>query len=81
MSKTRILIITEVFYPEEFLINDLAFSLIEKGFAVSVLTLNPSYPSGKIYGGFENKFYWKDTYKGIDILLAFLSHNFLFINF
>jgi glycosyltransferase involved in cell wall biosynthesis len=67
MSKTKILIITEVFYPEEFLINDLALSLSEKGLTVSVLTLNPSYPSGKIHDGFKNKLFWKDSYKGIDI--------------
>ena len=67
MIKPKILIVTEVFYPEEFLINDLALSLQEKGLEVSVLTLNPSYPSGKVFKGFKNWLFWKDNYKGITI--------------
>jgi glycosyltransferase involved in cell wall biosynthesis len=67
MSKPKILIITEVFYPEEFLINELALSLNEKNFECTVLTLSPSYPSGKVFKGFKNKFIYKDSYKRINI--------------
>ena len=58
MSK-KILIVTECFYPEEFKINDVALSWKDKGFDVDVLTLSPSYPLGKIYPGYKNKFYSK----------------------
>ena len=37
MERNRILIIGEVFYPEEFLINDLALAWKENGFHVDVL--------------------------------------------
>jgi len=67
MDKPKILIVTEVFYPEEFLINDLALSLYEKDFEVSVLTLSPSYPSGKVFKGYKNRLFYKDSYKGINI--------------
>ena len=67
MDKPKILIVTEVFYPEEFLINDLALSLQEKDFEVSVLTLSPSYPAGKVFKGYKNRLFSKDSYKGINI--------------
>ncbi len=56
-SKKKVLIISEVFAPEDFLINDLAFSWREQGLLVSVLTRNPSYPEGKIYPGYRNRIF------------------------
>ena len=44
----KILIISQYFWPEEFRVNDLALSLIEKGHEVSVLTGLPNYPEGRI---------------------------------
>ena len=67
MQKNKILIVSECFYPEEFKINDLALYWISQGFSVDVLTLNPSYPKGKIYHGYKNSFFSKDEYKGINI--------------
>jgi len=49
----KILIITQYFYPENFRINDLSFSLQKKGHDVSVLTAKPNYPKGKIYTGYS----------------------------
>ncbi len=63
----KILIIGEVFYPEEFKINEVAINWKEKGYEVSVLTMQPTYPEGVIYEGYENSFYSKNNYKGIDI--------------
>ncbi len=67
MAQLRILIIGEVFHPEEFLINDLALEWKKKGFRVDVLTRVPSYPQDKIYPGFKNKIYQKNTFEGITI--------------
>ena len=61
MTKKRILIVTEYFYPEEFKINDIALSWKEKGYEVDVLTTVPSYPESQIYKGYENKIYQKDS--------------------
>jgi glycosyltransferase involved in cell wall biosynthesis len=63
----KLLIISEVFYPEEFLINDLAENWQKNGIEVHVLTRNPSYPIGKIYSGYKNKLFQNETYKGIYI--------------
>ncbi|TDQ24093.1 glycosyltransferase family 4 protein [Tenacibaculum caenipelagi] len=63
----RILIVTQYFWPEEFRINDLAISLVERGYDVTVLTGNPNYPKGKFVEGYG--FRWsKEIYKGINIL-------------
>lgn len=60
-----VLIITEVFNPEEFLINDIAQKWVEEGKQVSVLTRNPAYPYGKIYSGHKNSFYSKRVENGM----------------
>ena len=60
----KALVITEVFYPEDFIINDLVDNWIEKGYDLEVLTRNPSYPYGKVLEGYKNKLYSKSNYKG-----------------
>jgi len=66
MSK-QILIVSEYFYPEEFKINEVALAWKDKGYHIDVLTQNPTYPTGKIFDGYENKWYTKDVYQGINI--------------
>ncbi len=63
----KILIVTECFYPEEFKINDIAFSWKEKGYDVDVLTLVPTYPFGRVFKGYKNRLLSRDTYKGVNI--------------
>ncbi len=60
MKKERLLVVTEVFHPEDFLINDLVAEWCKRGFAVEVLTRNPSYPFGRVYQGYKNRLYQKD---------------------
>ncbi|MEA2072430.1 MAG: glycosyltransferase family 4 protein [Campylobacterota bacterium] len=65
--KKKILIVTEYFYPEEFKINEIALAWKEKGYEVDVLTNFPTYPAGKIFDGYENRWYQKDDYNGINV--------------
>jgi len=67
MKKPRILIVTEVFYPEEFNINDIALSWKDKGYNVDVLTMTPTYPESVVFNGYKNKFFSRDLYQGINI--------------
>ena len=67
MKKKKILIVTEYFYPEEFKVNDIALDWVKKGYDVDVLTAVPSYPLGMIFDGYENGFYQKEEYSGINI--------------
>jgi glycosyltransferase involved in cell wall biosynthesis len=66
-SNKKILIVTECFFPEEFKINDIALSWREKGYDIDVLTLIPSYPFGKVFKGYRNRFFSKDVYKDVNI--------------
>lgn len=52
--KRSVLIITERYYPEKFLINDLVLDLVEKGILVSILTQVPSYPHDTLFPGYPN---------------------------
>ena len=53
----KILILVERFFPEDFLVNDLAAEWKRQGNEVEVLTQVPSYPFDKIYDGYKNKMY------------------------
>ena len=66
-KNNSVLIITERFYPEEFGINDLAQAWQAKGYEVAVLTQAPSYPFDRVYEGYENKLFQRETWKGIKI--------------
>jgi glycosyltransferase involved in cell wall biosynthesis len=66
-KEKKLLVITEVFAPEEFLINDLVFSWQQKGYSVSVLTRNPSYPGGKIFPGYRNRLFHHEVINGVSV--------------
>ena len=51
----KILIISQYFYPENFRINDLVFSLKKKRYNIEVLTGKPNYPKGSYFKGYS----WK----------------------
>lgn len=49
----RILLVTQYYWPENFLVNSLVEILIERGIEVTVLTGKPNYPDGKIFKGYK----------------------------
>ena len=64
----RILIVSQYFWPESFLVNDLAVGLCEKAHQVTVLTGIPNYPEGSFfpgYGFFKNR---HQDYKGVNVI-------------
>lgn len=63
----RILIVSEVFWPEDFIINDLAQEWVAMGHTVEVLTQYPSYPQGICYEGYKNKGNTVEEWNGIKI--------------
>lgn len=50
----KILVLTERFYPEPFLINDLVKEWSRKDVEITVLTQAPSYPGDAMYQGYNN---------------------------
>lgn len=65
--KNKALVIGEVFYPEDFLINDLVREWEKDGYDFEVLTRAPSYPFGKVYQGYKNKIYQTTYFNTIKI--------------
>ena len=49
----KILVISQYFYPENFRINDLVFSLKKRGHEIEVLTGKPNYPKGDYFKGYS----------------------------
>lgn len=66
-EKKHILIVSQIFYPDEFRINDIALELKKRGFKVSVVTGYPNYPEGKIPKEYKSHKITKETYEGIEI--------------
>ncbi len=70
-DKLKVLILTERFYPEEFIINDLAAGWAAGELKVDVLTQAPSYPFGKLFEGYCNSPLAAETWKNINITRFF----------
>jgi glycosyltransferase involved in cell wall biosynthesis len=49
----KILIITQYYYPENFIINDIVKNFKHEGYDVEVLTAIPNYPSGNFFSGYN----------------------------
>ena len=67
-KKKHILVISQVFYPEQFRINDMCCEWIKRGYRVTVLTGIPNYPQGKFYDGYGYRKKHRETWNGIDII-------------
>ncbi|NOT13881.1 MAG: glycosyltransferase family 4 protein [Methylococcaceae bacterium] len=49
----NVLVLTQYFWPENFRINAIVQTLVEKGIGIEVLTGKPNYPEGSIYPGYQ----------------------------
>jgi glycosyltransferase involved in cell wall biosynthesis len=67
----NLLIVAERFFPEEFIINDLARQMSSDGYRITILTQAPSYPSGRISSGYRNCLFRKDRWGSIRVLRFF----------
>ena len=63
----RALFITQYFYPENFRINDLVFSLQKRGHQIEVLTGKPNYPKGNYFKGYSWKGPKQEEIEGIKV--------------
>lgn len=71
MSKKKVLLVSQNFYPEFFKSNDIAFELVKKGFEVDVLTGIPNYPQGEYYKGYGLFKKRIETVNGVKIYRVF----------
>ena len=63
----KILIASQYYWPENFRINDIAKTLLEKGIEVEVLTGKPNYPRGEMFSGYRAWGCQRETHQGINI--------------
>lgn len=64
----RILIVSHVFWPENFRLNDLAAELAARGHDVTVLTGIPNYPEGRVFPEFERDPKQFTNFKGVAVV-------------
>ena len=65
----KILLIKQLFNPEPTAKSlDFVKELISRGHEVEVLTGFPSYPLGKIYDGYKQKLYKRETIEGVNLI-------------
>ncbi len=69
----RILVFSEVFWPEDFMINDLVREWVRLGHEVEVITQYPSYPQSYVFDGYVNKGVSTEDWDGVK------SHRFPFV--
>ena len=67
-SGSRILVVTQYFWPESFRINDVALGLAARGHKITVLTGQPNYPAGKYFPGYGGFRHARENFQGIDII-------------
>ena len=58
----NILIVSQYFWPEPFIINDLVINLQRLGHNITIFTGKPNYPNGEIYQGYNSFGYQQETY-------------------
>ena len=64
----NILIFSQYYYPEQFLINEIAPELVKRGHRVTVVTGLPNYPSGVIEKEYRKKEKRTETVDGVNIV-------------
>ena len=73
MTKKRVLLVAQNFYPETFKSNDIAFEMTKRGYDVSVLTAIPNYPEGVFYDGYGIFKRRVETVDGVKVYRALLT--------
>lgn len=68
----KILVISQYYYPEQFKINDICESLVEKGHSVTVITGLPNYPSGVIFDDYMSGKNKSEIINGVKVERCFL---------
>lgn len=65
----KILVLSQYFWPESFIINDIVRTLDEQGHEVVVATGKPNYPDGKVFDGYRATGTQRERYLGrIEVL-------------
>ncbi len=64
----KVLVVSQYFWPENFIINNLLQILRGQGLEITVMTGKPNYPDGKIYEGYNAGGFQREDHEGVTIL-------------
>lgn len=64
----KVLIVTQYFWPESFIINQLATTMARLGHELVVLTGKPNYPDGKVYQGYQEQGIQYETMDEVEVI-------------
>ena len=64
----NILMFSQYFFPERFLINDISKELVERGNKVTVVTGVPNYPSGIVEEEYKNNRIPEEIINGVRVI-------------
>ena len=67
---SRILVVTQHFWPENFRVNDIVEGFVADGIAVDVLCGLPNYPKGEWFAGYSANGPFYEEYKGAHVYRA-----------
>lgn len=70
MSKPKVLVVGQHFWPEGFRINDICEYFVEQGVDVEVLCGLPNYPRGEFYPGYSFRGPYREDHSGIKVFRA-----------
>ena len=65
----RLLLVTQYFWPEQFILNDLVRCIARKGHSVTVVTGKPNYPGGEVFQGYSEAGVQVESYPdGVELM-------------
>ena len=63
----KLFVISQYFWPENFTINSIATSLVNKNYKIKVITGKPNYPTGVMFNGYKALGFQNENYKGVEV--------------
>jgi len=67
-APVRVLLVAERFWPEQLIVNELARAFVDRGFSLTVLTQQPSYPQAVLFPGYRNRLFSFERREGMRII-------------
>jgi glycosyltransferase involved in cell wall biosynthesis len=61
----KILIVSQYFWPENFIVNDIVRKLARQGHEVTVATGKPNYPDGEVFPGYRSAGTQRESFEGL----------------
>ncbi|MGH9785369.1 MAG: glycosyltransferase family 4 protein [Terriglobia bacterium] len=72
----HVLLVAQYFWPEQIgccvWIHQLATDLARKGHRVTMLTAFPNYPEGKVFEGYQGRFFQRETVGGVEVIRTYI---------